>query len=66
MQKYQYKYVKIKRKIFSGWEKNYQEVIDQHAKDGWRLVEMFAPAIHGYGSATHVDLVFEKKKSSDF
>lgn len=36
-----------------------QQIIDDHAKLGWRLVQIFAPAIHGYGSATYYDIIFE-------
>ncbi|MEL6560107.1 MAG: DUF4177 domain-containing protein [Bacteroidota bacterium] len=60
---YQYKYVKIQLGGFFKTEprQNYQKIIDEHAKEGWRFVQVFAPAITGYGKATNYDLIFEKE-----
>lgn len=62
---YQYKYVTIALKsgfLKSKPQQNYQQVIDEHAKDGWRFVQVFAPSISGYGNAPYFELIFEKKK----
>ena len=34
-------------------KQDYQKIIADHAILSWRLVQIFAPAIHGYGSATY-------------
>jgi hypothetical protein len=41
---------------------DYKKVIALHAKDGWRFVQIFAPATSGYGSASYFELIFEKEK----
>ena len=61
---YQYEYVRIELK--SGFlkkkpKKDYQEVINNYAKKGWKFKQIFAPAIFGYGSATYFELIFEKE-----
>ena len=58
---YEYKFVKIE---LSNWNKKpkdeYQEIIQQHANEGWRFVQIFAPATAGYGSAAYFELIFER------
>lgn len=65
---YQYEFVKIGLK--SGFvrvkpKEDYKEIINTYAKKGWRLVQVFAPAISGYGSSSYFELIFEKKLSND-
>mgnify|MGYP001061537670 CR=1 FL=1 len=64
---YEYKFVKIdveynafatKQKT----QKDYHDVIDSHAKDGWRLLQIFAPPIQGQGLAAFYELIFEREK----
>ncbi len=58
---YEYKFVKIQLTLFSSKPKeDYQYIIQNHAKDGWRFVQIFAPATKGYGSAAYFELIFEK------
>jgi len=61
---YEYKYVKISLGgIFTSKpNQDYKQVIALHAKDGWRFVQIFAPATSGYGSASYFELIFEKEK----
>ena len=62
-QNYEYKFVRLgeghwwakKRQIQS-----YQDVVHQHAQDGWRLVQVFAPSLGAYGAAKFFELIFEK------
>ena len=62
---YEYKFVKLELSGF--WtvktEMDHHAVIEQHATDGWRLVQIFAPAIAGYGQATYFELIFERPKA---
>ncbi len=39
---------------------SYPEVVHQHAADGWRLVQVFAPGLGAYGSAAYFELIFER------
>ena len=64
--RYEYKF----ERLGEGWfgvkkaaTKDYQQVIHQHAKQGWRLVQIFAPGIAGYGAAKFYELIFEKELS---
>ena len=51
----EYKFIRLGE----GWmyvskeaQSTYQEVIQEHAREGWRLVQIFAPPIGGAGSGT--------------
>mgnify|MGYP002639123150 CR=1 FL=1 len=39
----------------------YQDVIAEHAALGWRLVQVFAPPIVGYGSAKFFEIILERE-----
>ena len=65
-QKYEYKFVRLGE----GWmiakstaKTEYQEQIRQHAQDGWRLVQVFAPSIGAYGAAKYYELILEREVS---
>lgn len=61
--RFEYKFVRLGEGIL-GVRKTgrtqYQDIVHQHAADGWRLVQIFAPGIGGYGSAKYYELIFEK------
>lgn len=62
---YEYKFIEIKLKsgfITRSPKTDYHEVIKKHAEEGWRLVQIFAPSISGYGSSSYYELIFEKLK----
>ena len=68
--KYEYKFVRVgegKLKPYSAAKRNifneYQQVIQDHAKDGWRFVQIFAPAMSGYGGSTYIECIFEREIS---
>jgi len=60
---FEYKFVRIK---LSYWRKrpreNHRRIIEEHAAEGWRLVQIFSPSVGGYGLATYFELIFEKKR----
>lgn len=61
---YEYKFITIE---LSSWtrkpKEDYHRVIEEYARSGWRLVQIFAPPISGYGAAKAFELIFEKKPS---
>ncbi len=62
---YEYKFVKVELK--SGFSRlapkeDYHEIIQNLSKEGWRLVQIFAPATSGLGSATYFELIFERPR----
>jgi hypothetical protein len=61
---YEYKFVEIELKqgfLKSEAKENYRKVIQDHAKEGWRWVQIFAPGTGVYGSATKFELIFERE-----
>lgn len=57
---YKYKYVKATLGgLFT--QANHHEVIDQHAKEGWKLVQIVPMAYNGHGKPTDFEIIFEKK-----
>lgn len=40
--------------------RDYHAVIEEHARQGWRLVQIFAPPVYGYGKAVFYELIFER------
>lgn len=67
MATFEYKFVKIEVRVqaFKGVlpKENYHQIIEDHARDGWRLVQIFAPPIKGYGWADFYELIFEREVS---
>ncbi len=59
---YTYEFVEVK---INRWKKepnkSYMSIIDSYAKNGWRLVQIFAPAISGLGAADYFHIIFEKE-----
>ena len=62
--RYEYKFVRLGE----GWlgvrseaRQTYQEVVQEHARDGWRLVQIFAPGTGAYGAAKYYELVLERE-----
>jgi hypothetical protein len=60
---YEYKFVKLEVKGFFTRkpEQDYHVLIEKHAKEGWRLVQILTPPIGSYGIATYFELIFEKQ-----
>jgi len=62
-QKHEYKFVRLGE----GWlaarreaKEQYQQTVHDHARDGWRLVQVFAPGTGGYGAAKYFEMIFER------
>jgi hypothetical protein len=64
---YEYKFVKIDLEGF--WvgtkkpKEDHHRVIESYAKDGWRLVQIFAPSVsvRAGGVSDYFELIFEKE-----
>ena len=68
-QVFEYKFVRVELRQHWNWlavenrpTEDYHRIIQEHADQGWRLVEIFAPAIEGYGRAPFFELIFEREK----
>ncbi|PFD38172.1 hypothetical protein CN285_19035 [Bacillus cereus] len=63
---FEYEFVKIE--LHWGFTRvkpaeDYQEIIQEHARDGWRFVQIFTPPIGGSSHPEYLELIFEKKIS---
>ncbi|MCY8506604.1 DUF4177 domain-containing protein [Bacillus atrophaeus] len=57
-----YKFVRVELSSMRRRPKeDYQEIIHEYAKQGWKLVQIFAPSIDGYGAAAYFEIIFEKE-----
>ena len=62
-QRYEYKFVRLGEGWLSARREagaSYQEQIHLHAREGWRLVQVFAPGIGAYGAAKYYELILER------
>lgn len=63
MQNYEYKFVRMGEGFWGvkkAAKEGYQAAIAEHAKDGWRLVQVFAPSVGAYGAATYFEIILER------
>lgn len=66
MRRYEYQFVRmgegmlgVKKQARQG----YQEVVAEAARDGWRLVQIFAPGIAAHGTAKYYEIILEREVS---
>ena len=62
---YEYRFVRLGEGRFNVRkvaQETYREVVHQHARDGWRLVQIFAPGVAAFGAAKYFELIFEREK----
>jgi hypothetical protein len=69
---YEYKFVRLGQYWASGFfgvrgkaQVSYKDVVHEHARDGWRLVQIFAPGIAAFGAAKYYELIFERESAGD-
>ena len=62
-QRFEYEFVRLGE----GWlgvkrdaKREYQDVVHDRARKGWRLVQVFAPSFGAYGVSKYVELIFER------
>ena len=63
--RFEYKFIRLGEGLLyvsKDAQATYQEVVTEHAKDGWRLIQIFAPPIGGAGSGTakFFELILER------
>ena len=61
---YEYKFIRIEitKWGFESKPKNeYHEIVNENAREGWRLHQIFSPNIRGYGTAAFIELIFERE-----
>jgi hypothetical protein len=72
VERYEYRFVRIGEYGGSSLfgvrdsERNkYEQVVHEHARDGWRLVQIFAPGTAAFGAARFYELIFERPWPED-
>lgn len=61
--RYEYDFVRLGEGFLSvrrDAKDTYRDVIQARARDGWRLVQVFAPGTGAYGAAKFYELIFER------
>ena len=65
--RYEYKFVRVGEYrgsavfgVRDSERETYQDVVHEHAGDGWRLVQIFAPGTAAFGAARYYELIFER------
>ncbi len=62
-QRFEYKFVRMGEGWLGVKEKamrEYRNTVDQYAREGWRLVQVFAPGAGPYGLARYIEVIFER------
>jgi Domain of unknown function (DUF4177) len=69
---YEYKFVRLGEYRGSAWfgagdkaRNAYEDVVHDQARDGWRLVQIFAPGVAAFGAAKYYELIFERERTKD-
>jgi hypothetical protein len=69
---YEYKFVRIGQyrgsALFGVQDKAreaYQVLVHEHAAQGWRLVQIFAPGIAAFGASKYYELIFERERAEN-
>lgn len=63
---YEYKYVDVILEsvgLFSKKKSDYREIIDSHAKEGWRFVQLIPKCYNSDGRPWEFEVIFEKEVS---
>ena len=62
---YEYKFERIELKtgfLAMKPDSDYHKMIEERAEEGWRFVQIFAPATSAHPNASYFELIFERKK----
>lgn len=62
-QHYEYEFVRLGEGFLGvrgEAQERYQDEVRERAREGWRLVQIFAPGTGGYGAARFYELIFER------
>jgi len=66
-QRHEYMFVRVGE----GWlgarskaEREYQQIVQDHARDGWRLVQVFAPSTGTYGVSKYFEVILERERGN--
>ncbi|SDM79558.1 DUF4177 domain-containing protein [Sediminibacillus halophilus] len=58
---YEHKFIKIDRNYNQKPKEDYHRIVSEHEKEGWELVQIFAPSTKSYGLAAYFELILKRK-----
>jgi hypothetical protein len=60
---YEYRFERVDMKFLTSTpQRDYHEIIDRYAGQGWRLVQIFAPgSVRASGAAQYLEIIFERE-----
>ena len=58
---FEFKFVRLKYSWFKKEPEGYHEIIEKHGREGWRLVQVFAPGTGPSGIVSFFELIFERE-----
>ena len=60
---YEYKFERVDTKFMSSIpQRDYHEIIERYAREGWRLVQIFTPSsVSSGGASGYFELIFERE-----
>ncbi len=65
--RYEYKFVRVGEYrgsalfgVRDSERETYQDVVHEQAREGWRLVQIFAPGTAAFGATRYYELIFER------
>ena len=71
-QRYEYEFVRVGEYrgsalfgVRDSERETYQNIVHEHARQGWRLVQIFAPGTAAFGAARYYELIFERARPED-
>jgi len=62
---YEYKFIRLGEGLMGVRKEGrltYQDTIHQQAREGWRLVQIFAPGIGASGAAKYYEIILERER----
>ncbi|RUL51268.1 MULTISPECIES: DUF4177 domain-containing protein [Lysinibacillus] len=60
---YEHKFIKVRLSTFKlEPEEDYHQIVYEHEREGWELVQIFAPGLRGYGTPTFFELIFKRRR----
>lgn len=57
--KYEYKFVTVKQNIWGSPKENYKKIIEEHAKEGWRFVQIIGGHYES-SLGSRLEIIFER------
>jgi hypothetical protein len=58
---YEYRFVRPKFNWLQKEPKRYHEIIEEHGREGWRLVQVLTPGTGPSGLVSFFELIFERE-----